>query len=295
MEIAKHLSQKQHIFKDIIIDDSYFANSLNIPGKNRSSNPYDAPVGALSANFNTVYFNYDEKGKLITAESQTPLLPSISKKIHLMRLKKGRYTFSHNQQEITTYAGELLLYFLRKNNAKASGNIRLGLIDSDDKLIYRYHSRFTLEEVIKKMMKYSNNFIANQLLITMGAKESGEPGDLKKGANVIRQYTKQKLGLEDFKIVEGSGLSRENRVSALQMLSILKAFSSYRYLLNQKDNFFYKTGTLQGIKNRVGYFENGSKDIYYYIIFLSKSDIDPGALIECLKDELVFKKRLVED
>lgn len=294
MKIANRLSQKQQIFKDIIIDDSYFVNTINIPGKNRSFNPYDAPVGALSANFNTVYFNSDKKGRLMTAESQTPLLPSISKKIHLMRLKKGRYTFSHNRQEITTYAGELLLYFLRKSNAKASGNIRLGLIESDDKLIYRYHSSFTLEEVIKKMMRYSNNFIANQLLITMGAKESGEPGDLRKGVNVIMQYTKQELGLEGFKVVEGSGLSRENRISALQMLSILKAFSPYRYLLNQRDNFFYKTGSLQGIKNRVGYFDNGSKNIYYYIIFLSKSNVDPDALIECLKNELLFKKRLVK-
>ena len=41
---------------DLIVDDSYFNQPLTIPGISSSSQPYDAPNGALCVNFNTVFF-----------------------------------------------------------------------------------------------------------------------------------------------------------------------------------------------------------------------------------------------
>ena len=56
------------------LDDTYFTQPLTIPGISSSSNPYDAPNGALCANFNTVFFKHSRDG-YASAEPQTPLLP----------------------------------------------------------------------------------------------------------------------------------------------------------------------------------------------------------------------------
>ena len=43
-------------------------------------------------------------------------------------------------------------------------------------------------------------------------------------------------------IFEGSGISRNNRVSAAHMHRVLDSFAPYYLLMNRQDNDFYKTG-----------------------------------------------------
>ena len=80
-EIVREISRllaaligKGTIINDLIVDDSYFSQPLTIPGISSSSQPYDAPNGALCVNFNTVFFKHTHSG-YISAEPQTPLLP----------------------------------------------------------------------------------------------------------------------------------------------------------------------------------------------------------------------------
>jgi len=73
--LATLLSQST-IINDLIVDDSYFSQPLTIPGISSSSQPYDAPNGALCVNFNTVFFKHTKSG-YISAEPQTPLLPNV--------------------------------------------------------------------------------------------------------------------------------------------------------------------------------------------------------------------------
>ena len=56
------------------LDDSYFDPALTIRGRSASNNPYDAPVTALAANFNTVNL-INRGGRTRSAETQTPLTP----------------------------------------------------------------------------------------------------------------------------------------------------------------------------------------------------------------------------
>ena len=281
-EIADFLSKKIPSFNNLILDDTYFSEDIRIPGRECSTNPYDAPVGALCANFNTVFFNRDQRGRIVSAESCTPLIPYAQKKIKSLGLKKGRYTFTHDQKETAQYAGELLLHFLKEKGMKSGGEIRFGAVRHEERLVYTYRSRFMLEEVLKKMMKFSNNFIANQIFISMGAKVYGPPGTLAKGARAVSGFAEKELQLKDVEIVEGSGISRKNRISALDMLAILKKFEPYRHLLKKKGNMLYKTGGLRGIKTRAGYIEQNPKRLQYFVIFLYRSNQNINTLMRCI-------------
>ncbi|MCG8684962.1 MAG: D-alanyl-D-alanine carboxypeptidase, partial [Desulfobacterales bacterium] len=77
--------------RDIILDQTWFDKEISIPGTGRSLNPYDATTGALCANFNTVYFEWDRNRKRYrSAEPQTPLLPVFEKQIRATGLTHGR-------------------------------------------------------------------------------------------------------------------------------------------------------------------------------------------------------------
>lgn len=282
-EISGHLAEKMNSFNDLILDDTYFSSNISIPGCKGSTNPYDAPVSALSANFNTINFDRNNKGKAITAEPQTPLIPFARNKIDLLGIKKGRFTFTRNSEDAAIYFGKLFLCFLKKRGVEVRGEIRMGQVKPGDRLVYTHKSVFSLEQTVKKMLKFSSNFIANQISISMGARIYGPPGTLDKGIKVIRTFALRVLHLEDIKIVEGSGISRKNRLSAHSMLSILRQFLPHRHLLVKKNGFLYKTGTLQGIRARSGYFETEHGDPSYFVIFLDREGFGIDSLMECAK------------
>ena len=266
--LAALLGQSTPI-NDLIVDDSYFNQPLTIPGISSSSQPYDAPNGALCVNFNTVFFRRTQSG-YISAEPQTPLLPFAEKKIKRRKLKGGRIVLSHVENENTLYAGKLFEYFLKQAGVQFRGRVKLGKVDqARDRLIFRYSSRFSLAQIIAKLLEHSNNFTTNQLLISAGIKASGSPGNLEKGVKAAVAYASQELGLDDMTIVEGSGISRHNRVSARQMLRIVQAFEPNFVLLRQKGRDFYKTGTLHGVNTRAGFIasQNGGK--YRYVVMMN--------------------------
>jgi D-alanyl-D-alanine carboxypeptidase/D-alanyl-D-alanine-endopeptidase (penicillin-binding protein 4) len=257
------------IVNDLVVDDSFFSQPLTIPGVSSSSQPYDAPNGALCVNFNTVFFKHTNSG-YVSAESQTPLLPYAEEIISARNLKSGRIVLSHLKSETTVYAGKLFEHFLRQEGIRFSGDVKLGrVIPSQDKLIYRYVSPFTLTQIIAKLLEHSNNFTTNQLLISAGVKAYGPPGNLEKGVAAAVEYASRELQTQNMTIVEGSGISRQNRVSALQMIGILQAFEPNFLLLRQKGRDFYKTGTLHGIHTRAGYIASKNGGRYRYVVMVN--------------------------
>ena len=254
---------------DLILDDSYFSQPLTIPGISSSSEPYDAPNGALCVNFNTVYFKRTHDG-FVSAESQTPLLPFAEKKIKDLKLKSGRIVLSHNRNENTIYAGKLFQYFLHRQGIQLRGNVKLGRVNpAVDRLIYRYVSRFSLSQIISKLLEHYNNYTTNQLLITAGIEVFGTPGNLKKGVAAALDYASNILQTENMTIVEGSGISRDNRISAQHMDSILGKFKPYHLLLRQEGREYFKSGTLYGINTRAGYYSDKNSNLYRYCVMIN--------------------------
>jgi len=160
-----------------------------------------------------------------------------------------------------------------------------GTVNPTDTLVFNFESPYTLSHIIKEMLKYSNNFIANQLFLVSGAKTFGAPATMEKGVAVTKRVVHSYIGTEDFNIVEGSGLSRENKISARQLLKLLQVFYPYAHLLKEKDGVLFKTGTLKGVSNRIGYIF--SQDNYYpFVIMRNGNGPSSATVLDCLRREL---------
>ncbi|CAN2042552.1 serine-type D-Ala-D-Ala carboxypeptidase/endopeptidase (penicillin-binding protein 4) [Candidatus Magnetomoraceae bacterium gMMP-15] len=267
-KIASELIKKHTDFGRIILDNTYFDSSLKIPGITKSYNPYDACNGALSVNFNTVCFQRNTKHRLISAEPHTPLLPFIKNKI-TARIPQGRVSLLKNQNDITLYTGYLLEYFLKQQGANIKGAVKLGKINKEDKLIYSHKSSITLKEIVYDLLQYSSNFIANQLLIAIGAKIFDPPGSPEKGLWAVKSYIKNIVGIKNLQIFEGSGISKKNKISCMDMMKILKEFRPYKDLLVKDKRLLYKTGTLSGVRTRAGYIKGKDDKLYNFVVMIN--------------------------
>ncbi|MDY0132656.1 MAG: D-alanyl-D-alanine carboxypeptidase [Desulforegulaceae bacterium] len=287
-KFSKKISKKSHSkeFNDLIIDQSFFSQlSINFKGtKTFSKNTYDSPNNALAANFNSVCFKKKDN-IFISCEKETPLLKEVLFLIEKTGLNKGRIPLSAINNANLLYPAQLIKYFLENEGISFNGKIRL--INSKDKNdlkeIVDFKSDFTLKDIIEKMLFYSNNFIANQLFMCIGADKNG--ADIEKSVNYYKNYLDQNQITAN--IIEGSGISRENKISAKNMVTILNQFKPY-YLLMKKDGNgnFYKTGTLTGVKNICGYYLDNENKIFIYSIFLNESDKNPFNEFSFLKDKI---------
>ena len=282
-EIARNLEPKLPRVNDIILDASYFAQPLEIPGISSSSEPYDAPNGALCVNFNTVFFK-KENGTYISAEPQTPLLPMVLGRVRSSNLNEGRIVLSHNENEITLYSGYLFDHFLRQVGVTVTGKVAIGTVRPDrDQLIYRHQSPLTLSDTIARLLTFSNNYTTNQILIAAGVRRYGPPGTLEKGVQAARDYARNILQLDDIHISEGSGISRDNRITARDMQKVLDAFAPYHTLMRSEGRQFYKTGTLRGISTRAGYIERPDGSLRRFVVLVNS----PGRSAEQVTRHLI--------
>ncbi len=288
-QIAHFLKLKIKRFNDLVLDGTYFAAPLLIPGITSSPNPYDAPNGALCANFNTVYFKRAQKGKYVSAEPQTPLLPFALKIIKKGALKQERVIIPGEKNQHTLYAGHLLKHFLVEKGIQTGGTIKLGkVLRTSDRLILRYRSNLLLTQVVARLLEFSNNFIANQILVSTGANVLGAPGTLDKGVKTLLAYARRELEIDDLNIAEGSGISRKNRISARSMLKVLNKFEPYHRLLPSENGAYFKTGSLFGIRTRAGYIEGEDGRLFRFVVLLNT----PGKTTQPIMQQL---QRIVDD
>lgn len=257
--IARQLAQRGIRQVDrIALDNSLFEDGLVLPGTGKSNNPYDAVPSALAANFNTVNIK-KRKGKVISAEKQTPLTPfAISMK---KRFKRGtlRVNTGRDPHNAERYFGELLIAFLRKEGIQVSNHIVGEKVPKMQPIYQHYNSR-TLAEVIRPMLKYSTNFIANQLALTLAADAYRQPAN----AQLVKRYMNSTLQAhfhwKSFNLQDGAGLSRRNRLKPTQLVGLLHDFKRWKHLLPKKETGVYaKSGTLKGVSTLAGYLVQGNE------------------------------------
>jgi D-alanyl-D-alanine carboxypeptidase/D-alanyl-D-alanine-endopeptidase (penicillin-binding protein 4) len=104
------------------------------------------------------------------------------------------------------------------------------------------------------MLLGSNNYIANQVFLEIGAHRLGGPVSLKKSLQIARERL-AKYGLaEVIHLEEGSGISRKNRFTARGLAKLLDQFAPHADLLRRgRARSRYKTGTLSDVRTLAGY------------------------------------------
>ena len=267
--------------KDIYIDDSGFAIQELADGTGLSDNPYDAQNSGLAVNFNTVNVEKDISGRVFSAEEQTPTLPLMAELAGSLEPGVHRINITRATRDgdtiISRYAGELFRALLQKENIAVKGAIARRKTPGDLQPFYKHQSSKTLKDIIAPLLLYSNNFIANQLFLAAGTAGFGYPATWEKGQQAMAGFMQKKFGFsgKEIKIIEGSGLSRNNRVSSHAMIQLLDSFKPYAGLLPQEDGKLIKSGTLEGVYSYAGYFmENERLDSFVLLLNQRKNNRD---------------------
>ena len=105
------------------------------------------------------------------------------------------------------------------------GQDRVASVPESARLLARAHSP-DLVEIIRDINKYSNNTMARQLFLSLGAqfRNEADGDDAKAAQRVIRSWLARKGITAPHLVIEnGSGLSRAERVSARELAKILQA------------------------------------------------------------------------
>ena len=252
------------------IDDSYFEEGIKIPGVGASDNPYDALNSATAVNFNTI--NVVVHGKDVrSAESQTPITP-LAREIALRRGVQGkvRVNLSSSADDVRRYAGELIAAKMRAAGALVGERVERVHV-GDGKPLYVHKSSKTVADACAGLLHYSNNYIANQVFLAVGAAHSGAPASLKKSVAAANEFISEHKELAGLLMTEGSGISYENRTTAQAMIAALGLFIPHRKLLRVRQDSDSKTGTLSVTRSVAGYIDTKDHGTVRYVISLDAS------------------------
>lgn len=129
------------------------------------------------------------------------------------------------------YAGSLLLHQLRANAIEVDGEVRRAPREAEEPMvpILAWPGR-SLAEIAQRCLKHSSNAIAETLVKDLGAWDGvdaegppARPGDWPEGIGALRR-TLAGLGLdlERARLVDGSGLSIQNRLSPRMLVRALR-------------------------------------------------------------------------
>jgi D-alanyl-D-alanine carboxypeptidase/D-alanyl-D-alanine-endopeptidase (penicillin-binding protein 4) len=294
---------------DLVADDSFFDHRLRGPGWDTrwSNRAYHAPIGALSVNFNTVTVKVlpgaeaggkasvymdpridylrlknlattgpaGSRSSIVVGRVPTSLGDLVIVRGSIPRDSKGERRLI-NISKPALYAATLFHQTLEDVGVVVTGDHRLGKtpISATEHLV---HESRPLSLIVWGLNKFSNNFIAEQILKTMGAEFHGEPGTLAKGLQVVRGYMEE-IGIkpDSYRLVDGSGLSPQNRLSPAQIiwalrtayrdfelapefmasLGVMGSDGSLTHRLREnpaRSNVRAKTGSLNGVSALSGY------------------------------------------
>ncbi len=164
-----------------------------------------------------------------------------------------------------------------------------------------------LGSVVRDINKWSNNVMAKQLLLTMGAEKSGAPATEAKGVAAVRDWLQVNgLKFDELVIENGSGLSRIERISAAHLgqllvrayhspvmpemmasLPILSVDGTIKQRLKDsvsQGRAHLKTGSLNGVSAIAGYVldANGHRHVLVMLVNHANASASRGA-----QDELI--------
>ena len=240
---------------DVVLDRSFFGPVSAAPLDDDTFRPYNVAPDALLVNFKSLRFMFlpQENGVRIYAEPALPGLEIVNAlKIGAGNCVDGRafrdligasfqprpprasftgsYPAACGEKELNValyppedYVAGMIRQFWGELGGTWSGRIREGVVTPAAKLLYAHDSE-PLAEVIRDINKFSNNVMARQLYLTLAAETGGAPARADNARHAIRQWlTAKKIAAPELVIENGSGLSRQERLSAASTAALLQA------------------------------------------------------------------------
>jgi serine-type D-Ala-D-Ala carboxypeptidase/endopeptidase (penicillin-binding protein 4) len=309
---------------DVIFDESFFDTEYALPGWNKKEDIEKGPsyfpsISALSLNFNTVALLVgpgSEIGAPARVQLETPAGPYVS-------IDNQVKTGSRRWLEISRSVGEKDVKFTVKGSIPSSskvrryyrtipdptahfmaawvefmklqgielkGKVRRGNTpESADSLVTL--SSPPLAAILMDMNKYSNNFMAETVLRTLGAELVGTPGSTASGLQVVKTYL-EGLGLSssEFRLVNGSGLTREAHLRPKHVNAVLLDMARdphsggefitslaiagqdgtlAKRLVDSPGRLRGKTGTIDGVHCLAGYAESSAGEWLAFTIMVN--------------------------
>lgn len=342
---AKGLTE---IHGDIVIDDTAFALPPEDPGAfdGRPNRSYNVAPDALMVNFQSIEFRLAPNAATRSIDivaTPAPVNLAIDNRIGFVAgrcggaaarvdfevpsARKDRAVFSGDlsgeclERTLTrvmlkapSYAFGTFVELWRESGGEFKGGMRIEATPLDAQPLLSFES-LTLGEVIRLTNKYSNNLMARHLFLTIGEDRYGVPATPDKGARAIADWWRERgLPLADLAIDNGSGLSRNARISVLDMATMLRAAYHSRWapefiaslplagidgtLRSRMQNTAagsvrLKTGHLDGVTAVAGYVTGASGKTYVLVSFINDERGDFGAgepvhaaLVDWIQDTL---------
>ncbi|HMC55487.1 MAG TPA: D-alanyl-D-alanine carboxypeptidase/D-alanyl-D-alanine-endopeptidase [Gemmatimonadaceae bacterium] len=232
---------------DVIADESAFTTE-RIPYGWKSSylmSAYAAPISALSLNENIVWIvarpaagkavvELDPPSAAIPVTSTVRLSGGSGGRISAHRTSDGGIAVSGSigassgprryslvVQEPPTYAGGALVASLQKAGVQVTGRVRAGVAPAGTSQVAEVHS-LPLANIVSYMNRESINHFA-ELLFRDAARSDTRPGSAAGGLQELRTLLTSKAGARagDVRVVDGSGLSEADSLTARAMVQLL--------------------------------------------------------------------------
>ncbi len=240
---------------DLIVDDSLF-DSVRFDEsrqKERVDRAYDAPVGAMSFNWNSVnifvrpkskgqgvnvyidpeneYIRLVNKAKTIGGGTNNLIADRVDDKGFLGDVIHVDGNLGDKNKEVVVYknitqpdlwSGYNLKAFLAQRGVAVKGIIKNGIAPDSAQVLAESESK-PIEQVVADMNKFSNNYVSEMLTKNLGIQSKTKAVSLADGVLVINKHL-QGLGIpkEQYVIESPSGLTRNNKMSALAVWKVLR-------------------------------------------------------------------------
>jgi D-alanyl-D-alanine carboxypeptidase/D-alanyl-D-alanine-endopeptidase (penicillin-binding protein 4) len=332
----------QKIDGDIVLDRSSFQVAAPDPGDfdGEPLRPYNASPDALLLNFKSVIMtfvpdrasmsarvNYEPPLAGVSMQGQVPLsegpcgdfiggLRADFSEPTRIRFA-GRYPASCGEKvwpvayaDPASYGVRAVEAVWREAGGQLNGKVREGQVPQGLDAAFEFASQ-PLAEIIRDINKYSNNVQAQQLFLTLSLQDRGL-GTMLASRELVQTWWRERFGTDDVPRLEnGSGLSREDRISAQALARLLQyAWASplmpelmtslpitgldgtlKRYKTRAQGNAHLKTGSLRNVVAVAGFVHSSSGQRYIVVAMINHANASAArpaveALVEwAVKDQ----------